>query len=75
MHEDKEVEEQEDVGDLDNIESSEEMYGIQVNLVQNIEVTPLLRLKTDSAPVSLFDAYLSTKLRYEKWIEALLKFI
>jgi len=55
MHEDKEVEEQEDVGDLDNIESSEEMYGIQVNLVQNIEVTPLLRLKTDSAPVALHD--------------------
>ena len=51
VEEEKEVEEEVEGADLNQIESADEMYGIQVNLVQNIDFTPLLRLKSDSAPV------------------------
>lgn len=48
----KEEEEEEREPDLDNIESGDEMYGIEVELIQAGTPTQLIKSKLDSAPVS-----------------------
>ena len=48
----EEEEEEEREPDLDNIESGDEMYGIEVELIQAGTPTQLIKSKLDSAPVS-----------------------
>ena len=54
--EEVEVEEEEEEGegepDLDNMETGDEMYGIEVELIQAGTPTQLIKSKLDSAPVN-----------------------